>query len=327
MASPWEYGILIKGILCDVEVWKVVFPARNSKKRKADDEDTDGAVVSEAPKLASSSQEPMKKKRKLNQNVEKRSTGIIDVKPKALPTVTTDKVVPPGDEKGFWDAETRPAEWGSDAHIATPCQLTYFKHSVHYHPRKCDKCTKLDIPCIVLLDKKVGYTRLACANCDHMKITCAIDGVSIRQRMQAKVATATSKPSRHSRMHIQKSRAISKTPAKSTVAQHPRVELNMVEEPEQQPDLPADAPIHTLPIIGTSQWPEQGDQLLPTNRTDPEPTARDILQGIRDLSKRLDLLATNERVDTLEIRVHSVENILHQWLNTLEQCLNALDAR
>ncbi|KAG1786197.1 uncharacterized protein HD556DRAFT_1449932 [Suillus plorans] len=267
------------------EQWKALFEAGDSKKRKADDEDTDGADVIEA-KLASTSQEPMKKKRKLNQNVDNRPTGIINVKPKTLLTVTTDKVVPPGDEKAFWDADTRPAEWGSDAHIATPCQ-----HSVHYHPRQCDKCTKLDIPCIVLPDKKFGYIRLACANCDQMKITCAIDGVGVRQRMQAKAATA------------------------------------IVEEEKQQPGPPAGVPMCKLPTVGTSPRPEQDDQPAPANIADPEPTARDILQGIRDLSKRLDLFATNDRVDALEIRVRSVENILHQWLNALEQRLNASDAR
>jgi hypothetical protein len=81
-----------------------------------------------------------------------------------------------------------------------------------------------------------------------------------------------------------------------------------------------------LPTVGTSPRPEQDDQPAPANIADPEPTARDILQGIRDLSKRLDLFATNDRVDALEIRVRSVENILHQRLNALEQHLNASDA-
>ena len=64
------------------EQWKSLLQAGDSKKRKADDEDTDGADVIEASKLASASQEPMKKQRKLNQNVDNRPTGIIDVKPK-----------------------------------------------------------------------------------------------------------------------------------------------------------------------------------------------------------------------------------------------------
>ncbi|KAG2054010.1 hypothetical protein BDR06DRAFT_1008194 [Suillus hirtellus] len=209
-----------------------LFEASNSKKRKADDEDTDGADVIEASKLASTSQELMKKKRKLNQNVDNRPTGIINVKPKILLTVTTDKVVLPGNEKAFWDTDTWPAEWGSDAHIATPCQ---------------------------------------------MKITCAINGVSVRQRMQVKAAMA------------------------------------IVEEEKQQPGPLAGVPMCTL-------------LTAPANITNSKPTARDILQGIQDLSKRLDLFATNDCVDALEIRVHSVENILHQQLNALEQCLNASDA-
>ncbi|KAG1904958.1 uncharacterized protein F5891DRAFT_1183605 [Suillus fuscotomentosus] len=269
------------------EQWKALFEAGDSKKRKVDDEDTDGADVIEASKLASASQEPMKKTRKLNQNVDNRPTGIINVKPKTLLTVTTDKVVPPGDKR-LSGTQTLgyPAELGSDAHITTPCQ-----HSVHYHPRQCNKCTKLDIPCIVLLDKKFGYIRLACANCDHMKITCAINGVGVRQRVQAKAAMA------------------------------------IVEEEKQQRGPPAGVPMCKLPTIGTSPRPEQDDQPAPANIANPEPAARDILQGIWDLSKRLDLFATNDHVDALEIRVCSVENILHQRLNALEQRLNASDAR
>ncbi|KAG2108207.1 uncharacterized protein F5147DRAFT_773787 [Suillus discolor] len=273
---------------------KGVFQAGNSKKRKADNEDIDGAVVIETPKLPSLSQQPLKKKFKLN--VEKRPTRIIYVKPtlKALLPVTTDKDVPLGNGQGLWDAETLPAEWGSDAHIATPCQ-----HSICYHPRKCDKCTKLDIPCVVLPDKKFGCTRLVCTNCNLMKVTCAIDGVGVRKRMQAKAAMASSNSAEHSGMRIRKSCMIS------------RVQLNIAEEVEQQPGLPADVLMKMLTIISISQQSKQGDQFAPTNRTDPEPTARDILQGIQDLSRKFDLLATNERMDTLDVRVRSVETILH----------------
>ncbi|KAG2108988.1 uncharacterized protein F5147DRAFT_652566 [Suillus discolor] len=290
-----------------------VFEVGDSKERKADYEDMDGAVVIEIPKSPSPSQQPLKKKRKFKSNVETRPTRIIYVKPKlkALLPVTTDKDVPLGDDQGFRDAETlsKPAEWGSDAYIATPCQ-----HSVRYHPRKCDKCTKLDIPCIVLLDKKFGCTRLACANCDLMKVNCVIDGVGVRKRMQAKAAAAASNSAEHSGTCIRKSRMIS------------RVKLNIAEEAEQQPGLPADVLMKTLAIISTSQRPKQGDQFAPTNRANPKPTARDILQGIQDLGRKFDLLATNERVDTLDVRVHSVETILHQRLDALEQRLNASDA-
>ncbi|KAG1904996.1 uncharacterized protein F5891DRAFT_976571 [Suillus fuscotomentosus] len=297
----------------DREHWKALSTAGDSKKGKAGDEDTDGAVVVETPKLPSSPQEPLKKKRKLMSDA---PTAIIDVKPKALPSVAPDKAGPPGNDQDFRDSDIRPAEWGSDDCIATLFQdnLTNFKHSIRFHPRKCDKCTKMDIPCVVLLDKKFGCTRLVCANCDLMKVTCAIDGVGVRKRIQAKASAASSNSSEHSGTRIRKSRVISP------------VILNIAEEVEQQPGLPADVPIKTLAINSTSQRPERGDQFAPTNCADPEPTARDILQSIQDLGRRFDLLATNERLDTLDVRVHSVETIIHQRLDALEQHLDASDA-
>ncbi|KAG2100175.1 uncharacterized protein F5147DRAFT_655618 [Suillus discolor] len=156
-------------------------------------------------------------------------------------------------------------EWGSDDDIATPW--------------KCDKCAKLDIACIVLPNKKFGHMRLACANCDSMKITCAIDSIGVRQRLQAK--------------------------------------FNMKEEKKLMDILPGQAHMQ----------PEDAQSLAPTNLPEPEPTAREILQGIQDLGRRLDLLAANERVDALEVRVGSMETNLLKRLDALEQRLNASDAR
>ncbi|KAG1797675.1 hypothetical protein EV424DRAFT_1352692 [Suillus variegatus] len=280
----------------------------NTKKRKAEDEDTD---VND-PKSHPPSSKPRQKRKKkfLSADEDKVCTGTIYVKSNAASDKDLDAAGPDlsdaADDESFLEVETRPAEWGQNSQIAMPW--------------KCDKCTKLDIPCIVLLDKKFGYARLACANCDHMKITCAIDGVGVRQRMQAK-------PARNSRMRMKTSCAISKTLGKRSLAQTPRVELNIIEEKKQQPGPPVGAPMRTVPTVGTSCWPAQDNQPAPENHADPEPTARDILQSIHDLSRRLDLLATNERVDALEVRVRSVENILHQRLDALEQRLNTSDAR
>ncbi|KAG1787244.1 hypothetical protein EV424DRAFT_1551219 [Suillus variegatus] len=296
----------------------------NTKKRKAEDEDTDV----DDPKSHPPSSKPRQKRKKkfLSADEDKVCTGTIYVKSNAASDKDSDAAGPDlsdaADDESFLEVETRPAEWGQDSQIATP-----WKHSIRYHPRQCDKCTKLDIPCVVLPDKKFGYTRLACANCDHMKITCAIDGVGVRQRMQAKAAAATSKPARNSGTRMKTSRAISKTPGKRSLAQPPRVELDVIEEKKQQPGPPVSAPMRKVPTVGTSRRPAQDDQPAPENRADPEPTARDILQSIHDLGRRLDLLATNERVDALEVRVRSVENILHQRLDALEQRLNASDAR
>jgi hypothetical protein len=73
--------------------------------------------------------------------------------------------------------------------------------------------------------------------------------------------------------------------------------------------------------------PEHGQSPAPTNLLEPEPTAREILQGIQDLGRRLDLLAANERVDALEVRVGAVETNLLKRLDELEQRLNESDAR
>ncbi|KAG1879002.1 uncharacterized protein F5891DRAFT_991525 [Suillus fuscotomentosus] len=58
-----------------------------------------------------------------------------------------------------------------------------------------------------------------------------------------------------------------------------------------------------------------------------EPTAKDILQAIWDLGSKFDLLATNERVDALDAKVNSVEEVFGHWLATLERLINSSDAQ
>ncbi|KAG2045419.1 hypothetical protein BDR06DRAFT_1015699 [Suillus hirtellus] len=158
----------------------------------------DGAVVI-APKSPPSPQEPLKKKRKLMSNA---PTAIIDLTPKALLPVTTDKDILLGNN------QPKPAEWGLDAHIATPYQ-------------KCNKCMKLDIPCIVLLDKSLDAHNL------------------VKKRMQAKATMALSHFAKHSGMHI-------------LMSQVSGVKLYLAKEVEQQPGLPAGMQMQTLTNISTS---------------------------------------------------------------------------
>ncbi|KAG1898351.1 uncharacterized protein F5891DRAFT_1191025 [Suillus fuscotomentosus] len=288
----------------DREHWKALSTASDSKKGKAGDEDTDGAVVVETPKLPSSPQEPLKKKRKLMSDA---PTAIIDAKPKALPSVAPDKAGLPGDDQDFRD---------SDIRNGAQMIVSLLRSSIPFVsiPGSATSARKWTYHALSFQDKKFGCMRLACANCDLMKVTCAIDGVGVRKRIQAKASAASSNSAEHSGTRIRKSRVISP------------VILNIAEEVEQQPGLPADVPIKTLAINSASQRPERGDQFAPTNCANPEPTARDILQGIQDLGRRFDLLATNEQLDTLDVRVCSVETIIHQCFDALEQCLNALDA-
>ncbi|KAG2086818.1 uncharacterized protein F5147DRAFT_659117 [Suillus discolor] len=242
------------------------------------------------------------------------------------------------DERGFWHAETRPAGWGLDATVATAVE-----HSVHYHPRKCDKCIKMNVPCIVLPDKKFGCTRLACANCDEMKITCAIDGAGVWQRLQAKAQGAAMKtginaPLKHSRMHAPKSRAAVTTPFVSAPAKTTKLSRrssslvlqkvvpdNPLIEVEQGPMnlMPEKAPPN-MQLFRSLQLPPV-DMLapvlpsVPATPSEPEPTARAILQSIHDLGRRFDLLATNERMDALDMRVDSVERRISLRLTVLEE--------
>ncbi|KAG1895102.1 uncharacterized protein F5891DRAFT_1194617 [Suillus fuscotomentosus] len=279
----------------DLVTQSVAKPTGSSRlrahKRKADDEDADGVVA--------------KKSRKSKSNVDKGPTGVLYVEPKP---VTDDKDVPPATDKGCRDAETQAAEWGLDAHIATPRQ-----HSVHHHTRQCDKCTKLNIPCLVLPDKKFGYLRLACANCDSMKITCAIDSVGVRQRLQA--AKQSSDPANHPK--TSKSRVVSKTLVRRPSHSEQRIVQCKDAEKKFKEVLPA----------GAQMQSEHGRSPGPTNLLTSEPTARQILQGIQDISRRLDLLAPNERVDALEVKVGSVETNLQKRLDELEQRLDTSDAR
>ncbi|KAG2108987.1 uncharacterized protein F5147DRAFT_773319 [Suillus discolor] len=327
---------------------KVALQVGNSKKRKAADDDADKAIMTDAPELPPKSSKPRQKRKKFLSD-EEAPTGTVYVISKVSLPVTTENNSDPAvledaaDNRGFQDADTRPALWGQDSYIATPLQashsakhcremLTNLQHSVQYHPRKCDKCRKPDVPCIVLPDKKVGCTHLACANCDHMKVTCAIDGVGVRERMQAKTTAEPSNPPKHSGMCTPKSRA--KTPAGRSArkANLPLpsshgAEHEDKEGQQQAKDVgPGKAPMEPLPTIKPVPRPEQDNQPAPANCIDAEPTARQIFQSIQDLGRRLDLFASNERVEALEVRVASMENNLTQRLNAFEQQLNISDA-
>ncbi|KAG2112363.1 uncharacterized protein F5147DRAFT_650997 [Suillus discolor] len=271
---------------------KVVPQVGNSKKKKAADNDADEAIMTDAPELPPQSSKPRQKRKKFLSD-EEAPTGTVYAISKVLLPVAAENNSDPAvledaaDNRGFQDADTRPALWGQDSYIATLLQashsakhcremLTNLQHSIRYHPRKCDKCRKLDVPCIVLLDKKVGCTCLACANCDHMKVTCAIDGVGVRERMQAKTAAEPSNPPKHSGTCTPKSHA--KTPAGRSArkANLPLpsshgAEHEDKEGQQQAKDVgPGKAPMEPLPTIEPVPRPEQDNQPAPANRIDAE---------------------------------------------------------
>ncbi|KAG1889761.1 uncharacterized protein F5891DRAFT_1198428 [Suillus fuscotomentosus] len=229
----------------------------------------------------------------------------------------------------------QPNDWGLDSTIATAVE-----HSIRYHPRKCDKCKKSGKPCIVLPDKKVGCIRLVCTNCDRTKVTCAIDGMGVRDRLQAQakataVTQAADRPKR-SRSRVPKARAVSEMLKKDPPAPltMPAVPLStpVVKEidergnVEKQPINLTVTPVEEtlVSLIAKPGQTSQSEQVHPMGVDRPaeqEPTAKDILQAIRDLGSKFDLLATNERVDALDAKVNSVEEAMSSSVRHLSNCL------
>ncbi|KAG1812992.1 hypothetical protein EV424DRAFT_1349187 [Suillus variegatus] len=338
-----------------------------SRKRQVEDEDPEEVKSMDMPSSDPWSWKSVPKRNRLmssdEDNVQTRPAFVTQVAPS--PLIIEEHAAPAhsncsegADDRGFWDAENRPVEWGRDSAIAMAVE-------------KCDKCNKLDMACLVLPDKKVGCIQLACTNCDEMKITCAINGVGVRERMQAKAKAAedSSNPVRCSKSCVPKSRVVNKTlvntrsrktwirPASSSS----QIQHNIVEQGETAPDdqvvsadvTPARTEVEPMPMIGSSvpMELEAARAVTPKFYIDtiyltyllltylpfylqvggvvdpaaPEPTTRDILQSIQDLGRRLDLFATNERVDELDARLGSVEDIFGRRLNALEQHLNSSD--
>ncbi|KAG2047700.1 hypothetical protein BDR06DRAFT_976540 [Suillus hirtellus] len=180
------------------------------RKRKAEESDNDGkeaeVVHGHTPTPISRKLICKRKKQFMLDEGDNRDTGTTHVKvtqTHKMVSVKTFNAGAPDDiladmsttdlvnDKGFWDEKTRPVRWGLDSNIATTMDVGKQANlSVHYHPRQCDKCVKLKVPCIVLLDKKPRCIRLVCANCNEMKIACTIDGIGVQQRLQVKAKEA-----------------------------------------------------------------------------------------------------------------------------------------
>ncbi|KAG2058070.1 hypothetical protein BDR06DRAFT_968987 [Suillus hirtellus] len=176
VSIPSKYNLFVPG----TKNAKTAPKARNRKKRKAEDNGVEevklGNIPSSPSWLGKSSQKRSKYVSSDEQNEHTDITSVIE----ALVThqilnVPADKNVAPecsdstemADESGFWDAETRPVEWGRDSAITTAAE-----------------------------------------------VTCAINRVGVRERMQAKAkamaAEAVANPTRCSKLHAPKSQVINK---------------------------------------------------------------------------------------------------------------------
>ncbi|KAG1796144.1 hypothetical protein EV424DRAFT_1547225 [Suillus variegatus] len=328
----------------------------NDKKRQVEDDVADETDIIHRPAPRPLSRQPKRKKKFMSDEEETRPHETIYVARKQHASSLTASAVATGSnamssdvvgDKGFWDVDTRPAGWGRDSTIATAAE-----YSIHHHPQKCDKCVKLDVPCIVLPDKKCSFTRLTCANCDKMKITCAIDGIGVRERLQAKAKstdTAVHPPTKHSKTRAHKLRA-AKSQAKhvpskkaqpttrfsraekkvvhylldDTTTERPMDLVKTHLDPPAKPNVPQLEPALAPATANSSTCirETQVSSSAPGNPPEPEPSARDILHSIHDLGKHFDLLATNEQVDTMDERLDSVEERLDIRLTVLEQRLS-----
>ncbi|KAG2112356.1 uncharacterized protein F5147DRAFT_650990 [Suillus discolor] len=177
-----------------------------------------------------------------------------------------------------------------------------------------------------------------------VEITCAINGVGVRERMQAKAKAMAAKtfanPARRSKSRAPKSRIVNKTAINTRSRKTPiplnrllsEVEDSIIQQASEgelksMDVTPAQAEAPQIPTMSSSVLIEpEGQSVVPMNHAECEPTARDILQSIQDLGRRLDCLATNDRVDVLEERLDSVEHMVGQRLDALERKLNYSDA-
>ncbi|KAG1897296.1 uncharacterized protein F5891DRAFT_1191991 [Suillus fuscotomentosus] len=331
VSIPSKYNLFVPG----TKNAKTAPKAGNRKKRKAEDNGAEEVKLGNIPnapsRLGKSSQ---KRSKHVSGDDRNEHTDIASVIENVAPERSDSTKM--ADERGFWDAETRPVEWGRDSAIATAAE-------------KCDKCSKSGVACLVLPDKKFRCIRLACANCDEMKVTCAINGVGVQERMQAKAkamaAEAVANPTRRSKSRAPKSRVINKTvvntrsrkmpmpPNRSLsvveddIVEHEASDLALAGEPKYMDVAPAQAEVLPIPTMGSCVSVEpQGQSVALVNPVECEPTARDILQSIQDLGRRLDGLATNDRVDNLEERLDSVEEVVGRRLDVLERKLRYSDS-
>ncbi|KAG1898346.1 uncharacterized protein F5891DRAFT_981983 [Suillus fuscotomentosus] len=305
-----------------------------------------------APRPLSRQSAPKRKKKFMSDDDENHPTGSILVTRKHKSLASTANAVAgpvnptPSDtvDKGFWDADTLGRSSSTrllDGVVIPPLQR---RRSIPFAitPESVTNVSNW-------MYLKHGFTRLACANCDEMKITCAIDGVGVRERLQAKLKGDEALPPKHTQIRTPKSRP-TKTQAKAATTKRKKKPARVFTHAGQK-DVPldlsgdshADQPMegvtpHPDPLASPAMQPLE--TVLPPataqpitdptvgsgrlrHQPEPEPTARDILHSIHDLGRRFDLLATNERVDALDTRLGVMEERLDVRLTVLEKRLSA----
>ncbi|KAG1813767.1 hypothetical protein EV424DRAFT_1541740 [Suillus variegatus] len=353
---------------------KVTPHPRNDKKRKAEEDDTDSA---DAPRCPTGSLKPnLKKIKKLpshdGQNKLRKTrngttkAGLLTASSwsagsKNILDLEAQDAIDTASDNSFWDAETRPSDWGLDSTVATAVE-----HML----------THVSIPFTTIRENVTNARNQASLALSYQtkrtKVTCAIDGMGVWDRLQAQSkATAVKQAAdcpKRSRSRVPKARAVSKmlkkdslaplimpamplsTPAVKEITKHGDVEeqpINSTVTPaevtlfspiakpgqtsqaEQVHPIGVNHPVEEATLFSPIAKPRQtsqAEQVQPMgvdHLAEQEPTAKDILQAIRDLGSKFDLLTTNERVDALDAKVNSVEKVFGHRLTTLERLIKS----
>ncbi|KAG1895098.1 uncharacterized protein F5891DRAFT_1194614 [Suillus fuscotomentosus] len=236
-----------------------------------------------------------KRKRKfMSDDEETGASGTIHVKHRALSVKAGNAVARSDrsqtdvvDQRGFWDAETRPAGWGLDSTIATAVESSIL---------------------FVTIDGAGVRQRL------QAKAQAAMTEPSINPRSKC---SKTRTPKSHAAVKTPLAFALPKTTKPSTRSTSRAVQTVVVDN----------SPIGNPSVASFRLSKQSGLQpSAPAILPEPEPTAGDILQSIHDLGRRFNLLATNERMDALDTRVDLVEQRISVRLMALEEHFSISDA-
>ncbi|KAG2109995.1 uncharacterized protein F5147DRAFT_652165 [Suillus discolor] len=304
---------------------KVTLHPRNDKKRQVEEDDTDSAGME------------LQRQESLWSAV---SQNILD--PEAQDAMDT------ASDNSFWDAETRVGDFELWHGAEWNLLYKHFSLMIGVWIQRLLQQWSIQFATIrgnVTNARNQAYLALFC----RTKKSDAHDSfaqIATGQRLQAQakataVTQAADRPKR-SRSRVPKARAVSEmlkkdspasltmpavslsTPVVKEIAEHGNVEkqpINLTVTPVEET---------LFSFIAKPGQTSQSEQVHPMGVDHPaeqEPTAKDILQAIRDLGNKFDLLATNERVDALDAKVNSVEEVFGHRLATLEQHINSSDAQ
>ncbi|KAG2100181.1 uncharacterized protein F5147DRAFT_777087 [Suillus discolor] len=287
---------------------KVTPHPTNDKKRKAEEDDTDSADAPRSP--SRSRKQNLKKIKKSSKNGTTKETLLSAVSEKVLDPEAQDAIDTASDDS-FWDAETRPRDWGLDSTIATEVEgvrdrlQAEAKAKAVARVAEPPKRSRSRVPKVRAVNKMLKKASPAAPS---------IPAVPSAADVMEDIV-------KHGSEHRTLQKAVPSIPA---VPSSSHVMEDIVEHGMAPAEATLSPPIATPMMIN---HPKDIHPMEANHLAEPEPTAKDILQATRDPGSKFDLLATNERVDALDAKVILVEEVFGHRLATLEQRMNSSDAQ